>query len=365
MQTTATSIEEGQSTRMRSPFWVFQVTGWSLLFLSTLAVNIIRGNNHWTTVMLAFIVAAAGFGATSLFRTYIKRGQYDTVSLRKVFVPLIIGSLVVSIIWSLPLLLAQFIIDSSLPEHSVGFDQTTVWLTALNNFFVVLLWAILYFAWHYFRIAQVARMERYKSDMAMRDAQLNTLKGQINPHFMFNSLNNIRALMLEDVSRSREMITKLSDLLRYSMSITEKREVPLTDEIKVVQDFLQLCEIQYEDKLRYSIDVASDLENARIPPMVIQMLVENSVKHGVAALPGGGDVAVRVSKNADHIAIEVGNSGIWSTQSGSKRENNGIGLANVRRRLNLLYGDSATFHIREENNRVIARIEIPLKTWNE
>lgn len=349
----------GLKTDVRSPFWAFQIVGWSLLFLATLGVNLLRGNDHWSTFVIALILALGGLIATSLFRRYIKKKDYATASIRGLILPLFIGSLVASLGWTAPLVLTQYLIDHFVNEQSLDFGATTVWLTALNNYFVVLLWAIVYFAWHYFRLAQTARLERYRSEMAARDAQLNTLKGQINPHFMFNALNNIRALMLEDVSRSREMITKLADLLRYSMSISEQREVAIEQELKVIHDFLELCKIQFEEKLQYSITASAASRHRLIPPMVIQTLVENSVKHGVSATVSGGEVHVIVDLVDDQLVIEVSNTGTWQPASTDRRENNGIGLPNVRRRLRLLYGERAQLHLREENNTIIARIQIP------
>ncbi len=343
----------------RGPFWAFQVTGWSLLFLATIAVNLLRNKTEWVTLFLALVMAGGGLGLTSLYRSYIKRGNFSASSLRNVLVPLFGGALVTSLLWSGLMIGAQYLAHLGFPDTAPVFDRAVMWLTAINNYFVVLIWAIIYFAWHYFRLAQTARLDRYKGEMAVRDAQLNTLKGQINPHFMFNALNNIRALMLEDVPRSREALLKLSELLRYSMTMAEKREVALREEIRVVSDFLILNKIQYESRLNYRIAVADELHHAVIPPMIIQILVENSVKHGVSARPDGGEVLVTASRDADRLCIEVSNSGKWLPPSSENRDNNGIGLPNVRRRLRLLYGDLASLHIRQEGENVIARIEIP------
>lgn len=346
-------------TNTRSPFWAFQIVGWSLLFLATLGINLLRGNDHWSTFVLALVLASGGFISTSLFRQYIRRKDYNTASIRGLILPLLIGSLIASLLWSAPLLLTQYLIEHHVAGQTLGFGMSTVWLTAINNYFVVLLWAIIYFAWHYFRLAQTARLERYRSEMAVRDAQLNTLKGQINPHFMFNALNNIRALMLEDIPRSREMITKLADLLRYSMNMSEQREVSVAEELTVVNDFFELCKIQFEDKLHYDIRVSPEAKHCVIPPMIIQILVENSVKHGVSSSSRGGKVEVDVLIAGAFLVIEVCNTGSWQPSNAERRESNGIGLPNVRRRLRLLYGESAQLHLRVEENNIIARIQIP------
>lgn len=343
----------------KSPFWAFQITGWSLLFLATIAVNLLRDRTEWIALVLALVMAGGGLGLTSLYRAYLRRSSYSAASLRSVLLPLFGGALVTSLLWTALMVGTQFAAHLIFPERAPAFSRSVVWLTAVNNYFVVLIWAIIYFAWHYFRLAQTARVERYRSEMAARDAQLNTLKGQINPHFMFNALNNIRALMLEDVPRSREALLRLSELLRYSMAMTEKREVALREEIRVINDFLILNKIQYEDRLNYRIEVDESLNNAVIPPMIIQILVENSVKHGVSARPEGGEVAVSVGQSDGQLWIEVSNTGKWVAPTSARSDSTGIGLPNVRRRLRLIYGDDARFHIRQEDDQVIARIEIP------
>jgi LytS/YehU family sensor histidine kinase len=232
----------------------------------------------------------------------------------------------------------------------------------LNSYFIVILWSLLYFAYHFFEIGQSARIARYQSEAAARDAQLNTLKGQINPHFMFNSLNNIRALMLEDVPRARESVTKLSELLRYSMMHSEDREVTLREELSVVNDFLELCKIQYEHRLNYEVNIEPGTNEVPIPPMMLQILVENSVKHGISSRFEGGTIWIDAKRDESNLFLAVSNTGDWvSPQADKKRENSGIGLQNIRRRLQLLYGESAILHLRQEGDRVVARLIIPIR----
>ena len=340
----------------KSPFWAFQLGGWSLLLLITLGGLLYGGNADWREITLSVALVAFGLLYSTLFRYFIRRNSWLAKTPKKLLFPVIVGSLLVGALWTGSFTLLHFLIGDS--TGSVSYTLQEYIVTLINNYFIILLWSLIYFAYHYFRIAQIARVERYRTEAAIRDAQLNTLKGQINPHFMFNSLNNIRALMLEDTERSREMLTRLSDLLRYSMTITEEKEVALKEELEVVHDFLELNKVQYEDRLRYSIDMDPSLSEVRIPPMIIQILAENSVKHGIANRPGGGKVEVEVQKKGDSLSIEVRNSGTWNLAP-KKGESHGIGLPNIRRRLQIIYGQDATLHLREENEKVIAEINIP------
>lgn len=348
------------SPENKSPFWAFQLGGWALFFLILLGVNLIgQAEAHWTMVALAGAIFIFGLVTTSLFRSYIRAKNWIQRPPGKLVLPAIIGSLITTVAWAAPFLFVQYLLGPHMLSNRPAFGIPEVILTLVNNFFIVLLWCLLYFAFHYFRIGQLARVERYRTEAAMRDAQLNTLRGQINPHFMFNSLNNIRALMLEDVERSREMVTRLSDLLRYSMTISEKREVNLSEEIEVVQDFLELCKVQYEERLQFEVEIAHEVLDRTIPPMIIQILVENSVKHGIGSTPGGGKVSIKAFQYESELHIEVRNTGNWNKNL-KKSDSHGIGLPNIRRRLQIIYGDKASMHLSEEDSHVVARIKIPL-----
>ena len=348
-----------EAVENRSPFWAFQLGGWSLFFLILLGMNFFRSDVDWTVVVMALSVYGFGMFSTALFRYYVKKRDWLKRGPFRLILPVMVGSAITSLVLGMSYTGVRWIVSLYAPQVSMDLQTKTILVTALNNYFIVLLWSLIYFAFHYFRIAQISRVERYRSEAAMRDAQLNTLKGQINPHFMFNSLNNIRALMLEDVPRSREMLTKLSDLLRYSMTISEQRDVALKYEIEVVQDFLDLCKVQYESRLSYEIKVDDALMHHKIPPMVIQMLVENSVKHGVSASREGGKVMVTGREENNRLILEISNSGQWNNNP-RKQDSHGIGLPNIRRRLQLMYGEEASLHLSEEDEFVVARIQLPL-----
>lgn len=315
---------------------------------------------HWTTVVTSTSNVLLGFIVTSIFRHFIKLREWANRNLRRLWLPLLMGCLTSALVWTAIMVAIHFGLGSFTPTHKADMTTITFLVALLNNYFIVILWSLLYFAYHFFEIGQTARIARYKSEAAARDAQLNTLKGQINPHFMFNSLNNIRALMLEDVPRAREMVTKLSELLRYSMMHSEDKEVTLKEEISVVVDFLELCKIQYEHRLHYEITIDPDTESVRIPPMIIQILVENSVKHGISSRLEGGTIWVAAHLEENKLVMEVSNSGDWVHSTERKVENSGIGLPNIRRRLQLIYGESATMLLRQEELRVVARITIPI-----
>lgn len=173
---------------------------------------------------------------------------------------------------------------------------------------------------------------------------------------MFNSLNNIRGLMLEDVEKSREMLTKLSEILRYSMTKNNINSIPVQEELEVVDNYIDLSKIQFENRLEFVKDVQRETLGLEIPPMVIQLLVENAVKHGISNLKNGGRIILSIKKEDDLMVIEVKNTGKLRIAHNTTQ----LGLKNIRQRLKLLYSDKASFYLSEIAGEVVALIKIPL-----
>ncbi len=173
---------------------------------------------------------------------------------------------------------------------------------------------------------------------------------------MFNSLNNIRGLMLEDVEKSRDMITRLSEMLRYSLTKNKIDTIVLKEELEMVDNYIELSKIQFEDRLRFSSQVDEKLLNVEIPPMIIQMLVENAIKHGISNLRNGGNISLSISESKKQLIIKVSNSGVLTESKSTTK----VGLDNIKKRLALLYKDEASFFLKAEDNTVIATIKLPL-----
>lgn len=228
--------------------------------------------------------------------------------------------------------------------------------TNIFNWFVWIAWyCILLFSSLYKEIRE-EKLKNIELLNNLKESQLNTLKGQINPHFMFNSLNNIRGLMLEDVNKSRDMLTRLSESLRYSLTKSNQNSIDLESELEMVDNYIEISKIQFDQRLKFTSEIDSDSLNKQIPPMIIQMLVENAIKHGISNLKDGGEVRLLTKVNSDNLLIEVSNTGT----SQDTKNTTQVGLKNIEKRLELLYGEAATFKLEENKNKVIATIKIPL-----
>ena len=232
---------------------------------------------------------------------------------------------------------------------------------------LVLLWSLIYFVIHYMENYKKKEIESLIWEAAVKDYELKTLKSQLNPHFMFNAMNSIRALIEEDPESAKVAITKLSNILRYSLQMERMERVPLEDEVETVKNYLDLERIRFEDRLKYKIDIDRITNKIEIPPMMIQTLVENGIKHGIAKRTEGGEVQLKskmiTTSNGPKLKIEIRNSGHFSEEQ--LKSSNGFGVSNTKHRLNLLFGDDAHFSIMNENgNTVLAEIEIPTGSNN-
>ncbi|TCI85335.1 sensor histidine kinase [Tenacibaculum sp. M341] len=229
--------------------------------------------------------------------------------------------------------------------------------TRIFNWFNWIVWFVSITALDLFEEVKASKIKNIALQATLKDAQLNTLKGQINPHFMFNSLNNIRGLMLEDVPKARYMLTTLSETLRYALTQNTTDAISLSAELDMVKKYVDLCKIQFEDRLEFTLNAEEATLSKEIPPMLLQILVENAIKHGIANLKSGGVVAINTEIEGGDLLIKVINSGKLIAPENTTQ----LGVNNVKQRLDLLYNNKASFTLKQIKEEVVATIKIPLK----
>ncbi len=195
-----------------------------------------------------------------------------------------------------------------------------------------------------------------------REAELRALKAQVNPHFLFNSLNSISALTSSDAGRAREMCVLLGDFLRRTLGLGEKGSIPLEEELSLVRAFLAVEKIRYGTRLDIHEQIHGECPPLSIPPLLLQPLVENAVGHGIANLVEGGWVRVEAQCGDGQLWITVENP--YDPEAPGRRRN-GVGLANVRRRLEARYGDRASMGVTAEKGLFRVAIRLPAETWRE
>jgi len=229
----------------------------------------------------------------------------------------------------------------------------------INTSAISLLWALIYFSIHYLENYKKTEIESLIWEAAVKDYELKTLKSQLNPHFMFNAMNSIRALIEEDPESAKVAITKLSNILRYSLKMERAEKVQLGEEIETVKDYLDLEKMRFEERLKYHFNIDSTATRVEIPPMMIQTLVENGIKHGISKMTHGGEINIISKVENAKLLIEIRNNGHFDEDA--IKNSKGFGISNTKHRLNLLFGEQASFSLINENeDKVLAKLIIPI-----
>jgi two-component sensor histidine kinase len=218
-------------------------------------------------------------------------------------------------------------------------------------------------SFHYVALAQEATHEHearaMQTSIQARDAELKALKAQINPHFLFNSLNSISALTSVDPARARDMCVLLGDFLRLTLGLGEKAVVHFSEELELLQKYLAIEKIRFGDRLNMQENIQEESRTCMLPPLLLQPLVENAVKHGIASLPEGGNLRLIAERQNGRLAILVENS--WDPDAPPGRSG-GLGLKNVQQRLEARYGKEASLRVNTEGELFQVSLSLPVET---
>ncbi|MEO6871618.1 MAG: histidine kinase [Chthoniobacterales bacterium] len=346
-------------------YWVCQVGGWGAFFLFLLFVIFTTGKGSvafsWNVVGGYLLLSICGILLTHAFRGHILRHNWLDLPMAKLLprifsVNLGLAVLLVAIVWTYFIFLP--------PPNYISWKNFGVAVAAavgytFNDFVILTLWSSIYLGTGFVKRQRRMEIERYQAETALAEAELRGLKSQLNPHFFFNSLNSLRALILEDPARAQEAITQLAAILRYHLQSGDRSLVPLADELDTVEHYLALELIRFEDRLtiQRAIDPAS--LPCLVPPLALQTLVENAVKYGVSREAGAAVIALYAHRDDNHLEISLRNTG--ALRSSSSSQSTGLGLTNLRTRLRLLFADRATLDLHEpEPGWVEARLIIPV-----
>jgi signal transduction histidine kinase len=219
-------------------------------------------------------------------------------------------------------------------------------------------------------VYEVARYERLSRDRELRAvqletqlvrAQLNVLRMQIQPHFLFNTMNAISQLFHEDADAAERMMARLGDLLRMTLEQSGEHEVALAHELEFLNRYVDIQKARFQEQLEVQVDVPAELLAARVPSLLLQPLVENAIKHGVARSDGKGLVAIRVHRQNDHLVLEVRDNGPGLPAKVTRN----VGLTNTDERIRQLYGEGGVTLLSAQPTGTIARVVIPLRQANE
>ena len=344
-----------------SPFWVLQIGGWAaygVLIVITLAPTLHEGVSLERLVAYKAVRTAIGFTVSLALWPIYRR-------LRERGAPA--GALALAVAVAVPLAACAW--ASSYRAFGAAVNPAGVSLTnwptfardVLDYAYVLFGWSASYFGIAYWQDLQREKERALEAQALAHQAQLEMLRYQINPHFLFNALNSIRASVDEDAARARRMITELSEFLRYSLLDPRTGGVSLGDEVEAIQSYLAIERIRFEDKLDVTFDVAPEAARAAVPSFLLHPLVENAIKHGMRS--GAGALRIRVVARVvphlggDRLHVEVANTGRLA--AGPAPAGTGTGLTNIRRRLDAVFHGSGSFALFEQDGWTRAVIEIP------
>jgi hypothetical protein len=347
-----------------SAYWWCQLGGW-LFYSLTWVFFAFLFDQKYTSMFYSrlLLYMFSGLTFTHVLRYFIIKFDVRPPFQKQKWVKLAVLILLICLLYNY--------VNSQLIEWFKLYDPTKK-VSLLKRFLgnlifdspLIFIWSCIYFIWHYVELGRKTEVQKVMLESLVKELELKTIKSHINPHFIFNALNSIRALVDENPDRARTAITELSNILRSSMQ-TEKLELaPLEKELNIVKDYLALEYIRFEDRLRIAYEIDDDTIDLPVPPMMLQTLVENAIKHGISKQKEGGVVRI-ISITTDHYhELIVQNTG--QLHVASEDVIDGFGINSTRNRLKILFGENASFEIRDnmDSSMVEAIVKLPLKGIN-
>lgn len=323
-------------------FWVLQTGGW--IATGVVAFGFELANETRTQAAFDVILfVITGFLLTSLYRYPYRRWRRLETSLPALAVWIAICATVGVALWYEPQAFLTRIaaVDhpnwvSELPTYEIPLDCWLWWGTTLYS------WSFLYFGINYWISLQAERRRAAAAEVSVQAARLRALQSQLQPHFLFNTLNSISALILDGRSSTAvSMIGQLGELLRLSLQTSDTPQIPLEKELYLARCYLAIEKTRFGDRLRYRLDIAPGAANAMVPTLLLQPLVENAVHHGIMPLARGGTVSIVARIDGESLRLRVEDDGRGAGASSAAKPP-GIGLANSIKRLDELFGERAT-----------------------
>jgi two-component system LytT family sensor kinase len=339
-------------------YWTLQVGGWATYGVVQIVASVLASPSGTVSIQrVLFLVyeALICLIVSHIYRLFINRWNWLSLGMPRLIPRVLFASTTLGVFMYFLRIPASVSLGLFNPE--IVFDVTNVAGQSFYYAIIFFLWSVFYFIYNYF--------ERYnkslKMEASIREIELINLKSQLNPHFIFNSLNSIRALVDENPEKSKLAINQLSNILRNSLVADKRTLTKFGDELKMVRDYLGLESIRFEERLKTEFDIDPASKGVLVPPLMIQTLVENGVKHGISKLTEGGLIQLSAKVENGQLHIRIRNSGQYHLNGHKKRA--GLGLSNTSQRLKLLYGGNAHFTIHNENDKfVVTEIIIPYKT---
>ena len=340
---------------LRKIYWLMQISSWLLIAMMALKYTILEEASFTLSFEYFISVFVYGLFTTHTYKLVVDKYQVDEAPVQTFLLFPLIGNIIIGFLF--------FILD-------VQFTSADVMKNEYKNFgdyfslFVDDIWVTTpwFFFFHILRYVtqkQTMNEKMISMEKMLIKSELEALKTQLHPHFFFNALNSIKALMVIDHHEAREAVDQLSDLLRLSLNIGGSQLVRVDEEIKLTKAYLFLEKIRFDKRLKYQFKVDDKLNNKMIIPISLSTLIENAIKHGIAKNKNGGEIIIQIYEERESLLIKVSNTGSFIAND-TKRTDGGIGLTNLKKRLELQYGGEGSLHIEDINGNVVSTILIPM-----
>ncbi len=340
-------------------YWICQIGGWLFfVLLQSLFYKLsdVFNSNLATSQLM---VSVFGIVLSHIYRNIIVYFHWLRKSILSIIARVFIAIVVLATIHEY----AQYGVESLLNISGNKHRYNLVIVgNIINLAFVYFFWSLIYFLFYFIQNYKKAEIENLKWEASINEIELNKLKSQLNPHFIFNAMNSIRALVDENPAKSKDAITQLSNILRNTLQMGKNKVISFEEEMRVVTDYLALESIRYEERLKTNVQIDPLSLHFSVPPLMLQTLVENAIKHGISKLTNGGLVEIITKVKDNVLFITIRNSGQLKENT---EEDTGFGLKNTLQRLQLLYSDSAVLKIsNESDSMVLTELQIPKQLIN-
>ena len=342
--------------KLTNSLWKWQIIGWLIYFLLMFLTFLTRDTTEslGTIFVIKSFRTLVGFSLSCLLWLIYQR-LITSNSIAKMSIIIFVSSLVFGIVWTaLETALFWFTLPDFDLQHSLQFKPRV----ALTYTVTLMAWSAIYFGVTYWKQAQIEHQNSLQAKILAETAQLEMLRYQVNPHFLFNALNSIRASIHPDNPAAKQMITQLSEFLRHSLMSRNKTKNSLEEELEAIENYLAIEKIRFEEALEIAWHIDERTKKIMLPSFLLNPLVENAIKHGFQTSSGVLTIAISAAIKKEQLIIEVKNSG--NLVGYDPQQNTKIGLNNVQQRLTKQLSEQSTFELFQEDENVVARITIPL-----
>ena len=335
-------------------YWLFQILGWGAYVAIGLAMTLPQTGPQPVIIVGYGLFFFYSIGLSHGLRRLIRRREWLTLTPGQAALRLLVAALLLGAILAMLIIVVQSVLTrTSLFAANAKF-AFVMWI---NTTGAALFWTAAYTGTAALIRARHARQNALTLELGMREARLQALESQLAPHFLFNCLNSLRGMIIENPGQAQDMVTRLANILRHNLLRDSNPSQTLGEQIEFTTDYLALESVRFEERLRTRFSVAAETRACVIPAMLLQTLVENAIKHGIAHLPDAGEIAVASRFAGGVLVITVENTGaLTPSPKGSTR----VGLKNLRERLRVLHGPGATLELAATGNgNVCATVRIP------